>query len=292
MIVDQKGLQELKVENDIEAIRKVYKDEKNDIRIRVEAASSVFGETKGKDIGSINFLLTILENGKLELCERISELLMSIINDPDASKDAPKIGLEDAQIRTLLRLLTTATGERYKIVNAIFSGLAEDNSSLIERALNRKRHHCSVHPQREYCNVDIKPVKKYFVAHAFTEEKKSEMRRVIKNAIEDLRPDLSPQYADELVGSENILCKICRLIQSTEFGIYDMASISKWWWFSKEPIPNPNVTLELGIAYGFGKKAIVLIRKGEKPISDIAGLERIEYESYKDLEDKIKRVEL
>jgi len=298
MEVNQRRLQELKEEKDIDKLAEVFKDEENNIRDRVEAAAFVFGETKGEDIESINFLLTILKNEELELCERVSELLIPIINDPVADLPIPitndlvgKTGLGSSQVEALQRLLSTTTGERYKIVTTIFLSevIKYDNPSPIKKVLDSKRHHCSVKPKGQPCDVDIKPVKEYFVAHAFTGEKKNEMRRVIENAIKHLRSDLTPLYADEWIGSEHILCKICQLIQSTEFGIYDMASISKWWYFSKKPIPNPNVTLELGIAYGFGKRAILLIKKGEKPISDTAGFDRIEYKSYEDLEDKLKK---
>lgn len=76
--------------------------------------------------------------------------------------------------------------------------------------------------------------------------------------------------ADEARKTLDFGCKICAALQSCRFAIMD---ISK---------PNSNVGLEIGLAYGYGKKVILLRneRSASRPPSDLAG---IEYAAYTDI---------
>jgi hypothetical protein len=89
-------------------------------------------------------------------------------------------------------------------------------------------------------------------------------------------------YADEKITTLHVLQKIYSMIKGSAFGIYD---ISGW---------NPNVTLELGMAYGLGEQAYLLANPsmhptGEAP-ADLRGLDRIEYRSYAELSDRLARL--
>lgn len=118
-----------------------------------------------------------------------------------------------------------------------------------------------------------------FVAHPFRDFTVKDFRTALESVLKLKQFNLKPTYADEKLLSGHILCKICREIQSTKFGIYD---ISTW---------NPNVTLELGLSYGLKKPALLLIDKRLKKgiPADLGGLDRIEYEGIEDLKDKLNK---
>jgi predicted nucleotide-binding protein len=74
-----------------------------------------------------------------------------------------------------------------------------------------------------------------------------------------------------------IFCKICKLIQICDFAIVELTG---W---------NANVLMELGLIHGLEKDVIILLKKGERPPSNIQGLEYILYDTLKDLEDKLSK---
>ena len=89
-------------------------------------------------------------------------------------------------------------------------------------------------------------------------------------------------FADEKITNLHILQKISGYIRESRFGIYD---ISYW---------NPNVALELGLAFGLNEKAFIVydptkIEKDEVP-SDLRGLDRIQYQSFTELEAGIAKL--
>jgi hypothetical protein len=90
-----------------------------------------------------------------------------------------------------------------------------------------------------------------------------------------------PVFADERITHEHLLYKIAQMILDSPICIFD---VTEW---------NPNVTLELGIAYGFESKAYIAFdpTKLSKDVpADIRGLDRIQYQSLPDLEAKLTKV--
>lgn len=88
--------------------------------------------------------------------------------------------------------------------------------------------------------------------------------------------------ADEDIMNIALTCKVCREIQSSQFGIVELTSF------------NENVLIELGMMYGFGKPVILLIKKdANKPKikipSNIIGIEQVRYNDFSDLSIKLKR---
>ncbi|KAB2946449.1 MAG: nucleotide-binding protein (plasmid) [Candidatus Methanoperedens sp.] len=115
----------------------------------------------------------------------------------------------------------------------------------------------------------------YFVAHGFSGGMSEDFQQAINLAF--IETGLKALYWDrEFKSGEHILKKIEERILTTQFGIYDITN------------QNPNVSLELGLAKGAGKSLYIICQKGTKILSDLQGLERIEYEDYKDLTNKIK----
>ena len=116
--------------------------------------------------------------------------------------------------------------------------------------------------------------KTYFVAHPFTDEKKDHLRKAIENALKKF--DLDPYYADIEIRSVAIACKICERISCSKFGIFDISG------------GNPNVMFELGIAWGFGKKALLITAVGTEIPDDLRGLDLLKYDNYKYLTKELK----
>jgi predicted nucleotide-binding protein len=120
-----------------------------------------------------------------------------------------------------------------------------------------------------------------FVAYAYTLYDRRDYRKVftsLENAF-----GVKFIFADEKITNMHIMQKIISYIQAADFSIYD---ISGW---------NPNVTLELGIGIGIGmmsqKDWYILVNPEKTPNqevpSDIKGIDRIQYTSFSDLEDRL-----
>jgi len=115
----------------------------------------------------------------------------------------------------------------------------------------------------------------YFVAHEFSRWKRDDLREAIEEAFKGRR--LKAYYADIEVREKHILEKIEERILMTQFCIYDVTN------------SNPSVCLELGIAIGAKKPYYIICEKGTKLPADLQGLDRIEYESYKQLSEELKK---
>lgn len=87
-------------------------------------------------------------------------------------------------------------------------------------------------------------------------------------------------FADEKISNLHILDKIRDYILESAFGIYD---ISGW---------NPNVALELGLAFGLNRQAYIAFdpskTSSDEVPSDLRGMDRLQYTSFSDLEARIE----
>jgi hypothetical protein len=119
-----------------------------------------------------------------------------------------------------------------------------------------------------------------FVAYAYTLYPKADYRKVFT----ELKKAFNVQFvfADEKITTLHILQKIANYIRASRFGIYD---ISGW---------NPNVTLELGLAFGLAEKAYIAIDPSKTKVdevpADLRGLDRIQYASYTELQEGVAKV--
>lgn len=89
-------------------------------------------------------------------------------------------------------------------------------------------------------------------------------------------------FADAKITDLHILQKIADFIMESRFGIFD---ISGW---------NPNVTLELGLAYGLRERAYIAVDPAKTPMeevpADLRGIDRIQYSSYTQLQEGLTRL--
>lgn len=81
--------------------------------------------------------------------------------------------------------------------------------------------------------------------------------------------------ADNEISNKDIMCKVCNEIQSCRMVIANISGL------------NPNVMLELGLAYGLGKPVIIIKDRDTKAVSDIGSIEYIEYSHAGELQQKL-----
>lgn len=119
--------------------------------------------------------------------------------------------------------------------------------------------------------------KQVFVAYAYTIYDKRDYRRIYKNLEKAF--DVTFIFADEKITNMHILQKIISYIRGSDFSLFD---ISAW---------NPNVTLELGIALATNENWYICFNPSKTNVnevpSDIRGIDRIQYSSFSDLEDRL-----
>jgi predicted nucleotide-binding protein len=128
-------------------------------------------------------------------------------------------------------------------------------------------------------NPTRKP-RQVFVAYSYKLYPKADYRRGYTELAKAFKVDFV--FADEKITNLHILQKIANYIRESRFGIYD---ISGW---------NPNVTLELGLAFGLSEKAYIAIDPSKTAIdevpSDLRGMDRIQYSSYTELQAGLERL--
>jgi predicted nucleotide-binding protein len=116
-----------------------------------------------------------------------------------------------------------------------------------------------------------------FVAHSYRHNRKGPYRRIYRS-LEKKYP-VAFVFADERITNLHVLQKIESYIRGSEFSIFD---ITGW---------NPNVTLELGIAYAGESDWYIAINPYRTPVkevpSDIRGIDRIQYRNYAELEGQL-----
>ena len=121
------------------------------------------------------------------------------------------------------------------------------------------------------------PTKQVFVAYAYGLYDKRDYRKVF-SALERAF-GVRFVFADEKITNMHILQKIVSYIKASDFSLFD---ISSW---------NPNVTLELGVALALSDDWYICFDPKHTNVSevpsDIRGIDRIQYGSFAELEDKL-----
>ena len=117
---------------------------------------------------------------------------------------------------------------------------------------------------------------KVFVAMPFNDDYKDSYEYGVKLVLE--QHGIEHYKADNEISNKDIMCKICRELQSCGKVIANISGL------------NPNVMLELGLAYGLGKEVIVIKDKKTTSISDLGSEEYIEYSHAGELQQKLPLV--
>ncbi len=121
--------------------------------------------------------------------------------------------------------------------------------------------------------VEVALKGEYFVASEISD---SERVQAIEGVLEG--SGLKPIRAHETDRRMAPLSERIDQIRRARFGIYDLSAPEK-----------SDVLLELGIALGLGREAIVIHQKGCPVLEGIQSLDRVEYESLPDLIEKLKK---
>lgn len=117
---------------------------------------------------------------------------------------------------------------------------------------------------------------KVFVAMSFSDEYKDSYEYGVKLILE--QKGFLPYKADTEISNRDIMCKICEQIQSCGIVIANISGL------------NSNVMLELGLAFGLGKKVIVIKDKKTTTVSDLGSIEYIEYAHAGELQQKLSAI--
>jgi predicted nucleotide-binding protein len=122
-----------------------------------------------------------------------------------------------------------------------------------------------------------KPLKRQiFVAYAYNIYPQEDYRKIFAGL--EKTYGVKFIFADEKITNMHILQKIISYIDASDFSLFD---ISGW---------NPNVTLELGLAYR-SDNWYIAFNPDRTPVndvpSDIKGIDRIQYKSFTELEERL-----
>ena len=121
--------------------------------------------------------------------------------------------------------------------------------------------------------VEVSLKGEYFISSEISD---AEMRKAIESAFDG--GGLSPIYGAEAIQKGESLHHRMDQIKRARFGIYDL------------PFPEKTeVLLELGIALGIGKEVTIICKKGASLPEATKKLNRIEYENFSDLTEKLKK---
>lgn len=127
---------------------------------------------------------------------------------------------------------------------------------------------CPLHPPEKKNRV--------FVAMSFNDSYRDSYEYGIKIVLDQL--GIEYYRADGEISNKDIMCKICYELQSCDTVIANISGL------------NPNAMLELGLAYGLGKKVIIIKDKQTSTISDLGSIEYIEYAHAGELQQKLPDV--
>lgn len=241
-------------------------------------------ETDDDDIvaqRAVDVLCNPLGTDQAYFPEDVDDQPPSMLSVPQAQPPPPRLFFDDPfALRELTRALRSAHGVRYGLLAEVLSICKPEQ--VRQALVDLGAQHCSmVADGRCIKQDDIRVDNTIFVAHHYAPAKMRWLRPAIANALRAINDQTGssfiPFYADTRFRTGHILCAICARIQSSAAAIFDLES----------PEPRANVALELGLGYGFRKKCITLIRRGQEPQSDIAGFQRVEYSSYADLESQL-----
>jgi hypothetical protein len=121
--------------------------------------------------------------------------------------------------------------------------------------------------------VEVSLRGEYFISSGIQESK---MIQAIENAIEG--SGLSPIHGTGAIQKKESIHHRIDQIRRTRFGIYDISTPEK-----------TEALLELGIALGLGREVTLICKKGSPLPEAVKSLNRIEYENFSDLTEKLRK---
>jgi hypothetical protein len=122
--------------------------------------------------------------------------------------------------------------------------------------------------------VEVSLKGEYFISSGIDEPN---LIQAVKNAFEG--SGLNPILGMEASQKGKSLRQQIDQIKRSKFGIYDLSTLEKI-----------DTLLELGMALGMGKEAIIIYRKGSPLPETMKQLDQIEYQNLPDLTEKLRKI--
>jgi len=168
-----------------------------------------------------------------------------------------------------------------------FAQAVKDLSEKIESEINaeqNKENPIPMHQMRVCFKIGAKrcPLNppenknKIFVAMPFDNDYKDSYEYGIKLIL--TQKSIDHFKADNEIKNKDMMCKICKELQSCGRIIANISGL------------NPNVMLELGLAYGLGKEVIIIKDKKTTAVSDLGGIEYIEYSHAVEIQQELNKI--
>jgi hypothetical protein len=121
--------------------------------------------------------------------------------------------------------------------------------------------------------VEVSLRGEYFISSGIEEP---DLIQAVKNAFEG--SGLSPISEIETSEQGGSLRQWIDQIKRAKFGIYELSTLEK-----------TNTLLEIGAALGMGKEVIIIYKKGSSLPETMESLNRVEYEDFSDLTEKLRK---
>jgi len=176
--------------------------------------------------------------------------------------------------RILLPYFFDRLNKQRNLIRRIIKNLIEKGDTIISEVKNDK-FKCFLTDTPE-CARDIKEKpNQVFIAYDYKDSKIQPIIDYIKEILKS--QNLEPVVASDRKVTHDFMCKICQLIQESKFIIAEISN------------QNLNVGLELGIALGLQKKAILISNKNATEIGDLKRTDSVRYnENFKSLKKDIE----
>ena len=204
--------------------------------------------------------------------EKYNTIVASFNRDYD--RQVPKQGISETTHSKSGKTITTGAVESLK--SSIMNLKKEIDETVKQENENKHRFHCFKIGHN--CPHEINKCRyKFFVGMPFDNKFQDSYTYGIKMMLDNNGIDCGKQVfrADEKFSNVDIMCKVCQAIQESEYVIINISD------------ENPNVMFELGLAYGLNKYVILLKDSSTPVMSDLKGLEYIEYVHAGDLGNKL-----
>ncbi len=193
----------------------------------------------------------------------------------DFGRQVPHHGISHTSYSKSGKTITSAAID--SLASAIVNLKGNIDDTLKRNAEDAHRFHCFKINHK--CPHSINPRRYlFFVGMPFDDQYKDSYEFGIKTMLDGNGVNTETQLfrADEKFSSTDIMCKICRAIQESQYILINISG------------QNPNVMFELGLAYGLNKKVFLLKDKQSAEVTDLKGLEYIEYAHAGDLARKLR----
>lgn len=225
------------------------------------------------DINDVDHYRFVRESDIMPWLERFNTLVSAFNHEFD--RTIPEYPIRDVKLTSSGKTIqaTCVISFRNSIVN-----LKNEIDALVQEGKDSSNHFRCFKIDHQ-CPHEIDDQKYlFFVGMPFNDQYLDSYRYGIKAMLDQHGIDTAKRVfkADEQFSTVDILCKICKAIQESQYVIINISG------------QNPNVMFELGLAYGLNKTVFLIKDARSTEISDLKGLEYTQYSNAGDLANKLQ----